>query len=366
MNKCLICTKDVDNLSKHLQYVEHVKYKDYYDKYLKTENDGKCIICGKSTSWNRHNYRLTCSIQCSGKSQKRLEKIKNTTLERYGVTNAYCIDTVKQNSIKAIKEQTRNYKCLYCGKDCGIKKFCSNDCKLQYSKEGNSYNNREQAIETCREQFKGKMNSGAWSTRKSNIEKFEKEHNCTSVKKLNTLYGQAWKVLNLPRIMINKQNSAIDNNYLALIEKFVKKYNINSHSSIEDVIYTDISSIYFGSIYLNNRKIIHPYELDLYLPELNLAIEYNGTYWHSQEKGKSINYHLNKSILCREKNIRLIHIYEFEDFNKQIELIKSLILGKDLYPKEDFNKNNLIDNIPKPEIIYRSNRFTIYGAGKLF
>ncbi len=153
---------------------------------------------------------------------------------------------------------------------------------------------------------------------------------------------------------------------MPLIEKFVKKYNISSHSSIEDIIYADISSIYFGPIYLNTRKIIHPYELDIYLPELNLAIEYNGTYWHSQEKGKSIDYHLIKSLLCREKNIRLIHIYEFEDFTTQIELIKSLILGQDLYPKNDFNKNNLINNIPEPEIIYKSNRFTIYGAGKLY
>ena len=72
-----------------------------------------------------------------------------------------------------------------------------------------------------------------------------------------------------------------------------------------------------------------------------------------------------KSLLCREKNIRLIHIYEFEDLDQQIKLLQDLILGQDNYPKEDFNKNNLIDSIPKPEIIYQSDRYTIYGAGPL-
>ena len=70
--------------------------------------------------------------------------------------------------------------------------------------------------------------------------------------------------------------------------------------------------------------------------------------------------------MCKEKNIRLIHIYEFEDFEKQKQLLKDLILGQDNYPKNDFNKNNLIDNIPVPEIIYKENNLTIYGAGKLY
>ena len=79
----------------------------------------------------------------------------------------------------------------------------------------------------------------------------------------------------------------------------------------------------------------------------------------------SKDYHLTKSLLCRDKNIRLIHIYEFEDFTKQSNLLLELLNNNDLYPKNDFNKNNLIDYIPEPAIIYQ-NRYTIYGAGKLF
>jgi hypothetical protein len=106
--------------------------------------------------------------------------------------------------------------------------------------------------------------------------------------------------------------------------------------------------------------------LDLYIPSLSLAIEYNGTHWHSIEHCPIIDKHLNKSLLCREKGIRLIHIYEFEDFNKQLSLLKSLLQGTDNYPIGDFNKNNLLPTIPEPMIIYKDDKHTIYGAGKLY
>ena len=85
----------------------------------------------------------------------------------------------------------------------------------------------------------------------------------------------------------------------------------------------------------------------------------------SAELGISKSYHLEKSLLCRNNHIRLIHIYEFENFEEQKQLLKDLILGIDNYPKNDFNKNNLITNIPEPEIIYQDNKYTVYGAGLL-
>lgn len=99
--------------------------------------------------------------------------------------------------------------------------------------------------------------------------------------------------------------------------------------------------------------------------DLKLAIEFNGLKWHSIENGMDRDYHLNKSLECRKLGIRLIHIYEFENFNNQLDLLNQFLLGQDNYPKNDFNKNNLINKIPKPEIIY-SKEYTVYGAGKLW
>lgn len=68
-------------------------------------------------------------------------------------------------------------------------------------------------------------------------------------------------------------------------------------------------------------------ELDIYVPSCNVAIEYNGTYWHS-DKYKDKHYHSNKSMECRDKGIRLIHIWEYEwkDARKR-EVLKNIILG---------------------------------------
>lgn len=59
------------------------------------------------------------------------------------------------------------------------------------------------------------------------------------------------------------------------------------------------------------RDIIPPQELDIYIPEKKLAIEFNGTYWHNSD-AKSQNYHQEKTIACLKKGIHLIHIFEYE------------------------------------------------------
>lgn len=67
-------------------------------------------------------------------------------------------------------------------------------------------------------------------------------------------------------------------------------------------------------------------ELDYYIPDKNLAIEFNGTYWHSEQYGKSKNYHEIKTELCRNAGVRLLHIWEY-DWNQpnKREVLKSQI-----------------------------------------
>ena len=61
----------------------------------------------------------------------------------------------------------------------------------------------------------------------------------------------------------------------------------------------------------SNRKVLKGYELDLYYPEQKVAIEFNGTYWHSSIK-KDKYYHQRKTILAGKQGIHLIHIFEYE------------------------------------------------------
>lgn len=78
----------------------------------------------------------------------------------------------------------------------------------------------------------------------------------------------------------------------------------------------------------NSRKIISPFELDIFIESHNLAIEFNGLYWHSDEF-KEKRYHLDKTEMCEAKGITLLHIFENEwrDFKDKWKSVIKTKLG---------------------------------------
>lgn len=72
-----------------------------------------------------------------------------------------------------------------------------------------------------------------------------------------------------------------------------------------------------------NRTILNGKELDAYVPSKNIAFEFDGLYWHN-ELFKDDNYHINKTNECKNKGIRLIHIFEDEWLLKN-NIVKSRI-----------------------------------------
>ena len=86
-----------------------------------------------------------------------------------------------------------------------------------------------------------------------------------------------------------------------------------------------IKENYIGNIILNDRKMIKPKELDVYLPDLKIAFEFNGLFHHN-EVTKYNNYHLNKTEMCEQQGIHLIHIYDDDWIYKQ-KIVKSRILN---------------------------------------
>ena len=82
-----------------------------------------------------------------------------------------------------------------------------------------------------------------------------------------------------------------------------------------------VKSIYNGTIIENDRTQMEPneengwfdyHELDIWLPDIKVAIEYNGAYWHSFPE-RQLSDHFKK-LQCESKGIRLISISE-EDWN---------------------------------------------------
>jgi hypothetical protein len=83
----------------------------------------------------------------------------------------------------------------------------------------------------------------------------------------------------------------------------------------------------------NNRSILHGSELDIYIPEKKIAVEYNGLYRHSTANEKyrlNKDIHLNKLLICQDAGIRLIQIYDYEWKNRQTACkdIIAFALGK--------------------------------------
>ena len=76
-------------------------------------------------------------------------------------------------------------------------------------------------------------------------------------------------------------------------------------------------------IQTRNRELLGRKELDIYIPSKQIAIEYNGLRWHSEEFGKDKWYHLNKTLECNEQGIKLIQIFEDEYINH-----KDIVLNK--------------------------------------
>lgn len=96
-------------------------------------------------------------------------------------------------------------------------------------------------------------------------------------------------------------------------------------SKAEDEIITFIQDELGTSIIQREKSIIKPYEIDIFLPELNKAIEFNGEYWHYSRKFFTPGKHSKKSNLCRAKGIRLLHIRESKWIEDK-ENMKGIIL----------------------------------------
>ena len=77
----------------------------------------------------------------------------------------------------------------------------------------------------------------------------------------------------------------------------------------------------------NDREILKPKELDIYIPSKNIAIEFNGLYWHSDSVLKDKNYHYNKWKACHDQGIQLITVWE-DDWLYRREIVARMLKHK--------------------------------------
>lgn len=387
MEKCEICgckLKNISGLSSHIRQKHKIKSKEYFDVYFKIDGDGICPICNNPTPFLGFGkgYQETCSLKCG--TIKSDSKRRKTNLYKYGVSNGHGVEVVnkiKTNNItKYGVENISQLESVKKKKEhIFLEKYgvSNNFQRVEVREKAKSKESTEKRLtsfrDTCLEKYgvEHPFKSNIFvneliNTKKINTEEFETNNDCVSVQTLLIEYGTGWyqhkiisEYLHLGKKIFVKTSD------IPLIQDYVKTTHGTSH--IEKEILDYISTFYRGDTMENSRKIIPPYEIDIYIPQKRLAIEVNGNYWHSDKAGKPRDYHFNKSRMCEESGIRLIHIYETEwleqkDKIKQllsIALVNNKIQAKDCVIKEItnseakvFNENNHLQGHKNAQVSY--------------
>lgn len=250
--------------------------------------------CGKKTTFNKNwkeGYRNSCSARCAQSSKNTKEKRKKTVLKKYGVDNVSKSDKVKERQ-KETNLKKWGHKSTFQNKE--VRKRWSKNILDKYGVD-HYFKTDEFKIKAKKYYLK------KWGVEHQlNVEEIKEKIKNTCLKK----YGVS--------TYLNTEHA----------RGSVKKYNRSSYEK-EICDWLDNLNINYE---INNRNILSPLLLDIYIEKHNLAIEFNGLYWHS-EAFKDKDYHFNKSIGCYNKNIQLIHIWEDDWINRK-EVIKSMILNK--------------------------------------
>jgi hypothetical protein len=290
----------------NLNFKEKVYY--YYNNLKEVI---KCKICDNNAKYYSLNkgYGIYCSEECRKKDGINIfKKVSLKTKEIYGYNNP----SKDQNIVE--KRKKTNIK-KYGGNAPACSESILNKMKnTNLNKLGVEY--PSQNLDVRNKYYK--------TVKSKNLQKINNLLNIDYNRQTMTMVCDNGKNHKFEISISTYQNRKKSNSILCT------KCNHSKISSMEIELLNFIEKNYNRTIIKSSRQIIKPYELDIYLPDINLAFEFNGLYWHSN-KYKDINYHKVKSDLCEEKGIQLIHIWEDDWIYKQ-DIIKSILLNK-------FNKN---------------------------
>ncbi len=372
LKKCLLKIKNLRQLSNNVKN-EIINKTSFLKKDSKILERIYCILndinyllkCEECTLNDviflspKTGYRKYCSSKCANKNSNKINKTKETCIKRYGVENPFQSEKIK-NKIQQTNIEKRGTK--YPSQNSEVIKKIKDKLKNKNKKEKNTILTKR--IKTCIKKYdvenpyqskeiKNKIQQANlinFNTKHfTETEKFKEKSKQTCLAKYDRInFSQVHlskntiEKINNPDWLKNENHNIMKScsriaEELELapssVIKHFHKYNIKiknfSFSKEEKEI---IKFINIDNIETNSRKLISPYEIDIYLPEYKLAIEFNGLYWHSYDKKetpKQKKYHLTKTEMCENQNINLLHIFENEWLNPiKKEIWKSMINSK--------------------------------------
>jgi hypothetical protein len=142
---------------------------------------------------------------------------------------------------------------------------------------------------------------------------------------------EIYKDVNSPiKFKCNVCSHEFENSWACITGKYYNVHCPECYSSTkrksQNELYNFIKSNYEGTINPDDRTLISPKELDIYIPDKNIAFEYCGNIWHSEKFNKDKNYHYDKMSSCLEKGVQLITIFE-DEWKLKNDICKSRILN---------------------------------------
>ena len=84
---------------------------------------------------------------------------------------------------------------------------------------------------------------------------------------------------------------------------------------------------HYPNLIVNDNSILNNDVLDIYIPEINIAISFDSLYDNGELSISARNYHLMKTIKCRDRGVFLFHILE-DEWNQKKDIVKSILLNK--------------------------------------
>jgi len=319
-----------------------------------------CKYCVKKCCWDAHNAKYSdyCSVKCANKDPDILNKRKNTNNKKYGgnsptnssnVRNKQHDTMIKKYGVKYTAQSPELFEKM---KNSNIKKYgvenplsnknINNKCKQtlleKYGVENPSQNKtlKNKAVITSFKKY------GAGNNQNAMRNNCFATHSVYHYSQIDIGQDKLDKYINNKEWLFDQHHVnklslteiAISLNVsVYLIWSRFKEFNIKvirfNISTAQKEINEFINNFY--PTIINDRSILHPYEIDILVPEKNIGIEYNGVVWHSDNlNGKNKNYHLNKTKHCEHNGIRLIQILSPEWLYKK-DIVKSRlshILGR--------------------------------------
>lgn len=329
---CQLCRSKDRLISKTIELYgfdpyEYISYEGYNEPATV-----KCRTCGEVFTKN-HAYslvdRMTKFPPCKKCAENRknarktsLKDFEELLIKKFGACN-FEFDDKSFNGLS--RTEKIKGKCKFCGHE--FETFYTN---ILNPKNGKHYcrvcNNKDRLLERMSYKQRCEM-----VTNKKITPLEEYKDSRTPIKHKCNICGHEWFKIPIKNTPKN-----------AGCPKCAKK---NPVSKAEKEILAFIKSLGITDAKTSVRNILpSKKELDIYIPSLKTAFEIDGLYWHNEEyKGKK--YHIEKSKECWDNDIRIIHVFDDEYYQKK-EIVKrkiASILGKNYTKKIFARKCEIVD-----------------------